>query len=96
MRTSEIGTIISTAITLGMINYRTMIEPASDKIKQREAKRYLVKLGYKPSVLENMTSAGLIHRKKDGDGNSPIYYSAKELQKALLTLAIQEEEIKNK
>jgi hypothetical protein len=38
----------------------------------------------------------LIHRRKDGDGNSPIYYSAKELQKALLTLAIQEEELKNK
>lgn len=96
MKLSNIGTIVSTAITLGMINYRTMIEPASDKIKQREAKRYLVKLGYKPSVLENMTSAGLIHRRKDGDGNSPIYYSAKELQKALLTLAIQEEELKNK
>ena len=93
MRTSEIGTIISTAITLGMINYRTMIEPASDRMKQREAKRYLAKPGCKSTTLERLTEMGLVHRKKDGEGNSPVYYSAKEIQSAVLAVRVKQETI---
>ena len=38
--------IVQQAMFLGQIQYMTMIKPERDRIKQREAQRYLENLGY--------------------------------------------------
>ncbi len=75
--------IIEHAMFLGQIQYMTMITPESDKIKQREAQRYLKRRGYEPKVLDEWRNMGLIHRRKDGARNSSVYYSLKEIQRQI-------------
>ena len=75
--------IVQQAMFLGQVQYMTMIEPESDKMKQREARRYLVRRGYDPKVLDEWVQARLISRRKDGTGNTPVYYSLKEIQRQI-------------
>lgn len=75
--------IVQQAMFLGQIQYMTMIKPERDRIKQREAQRYLENLGYSPKLLDDWRNMGLIHRRKDGGKNSPVYYSLKEIQKQI-------------
>ena len=83
MKREAFDKIIEHAMFLGQIQYMTMITPESDKIKQREAQRYLKRRGYEPKVLDEWRNMGLIHRRKDGARNSSVYYSLKEIQKQI-------------
>jgi Uncharacterized protein conserved in bacteria len=61
--------------------------PVSDQIKQREARRWLKSLGYKPSLLDRFEEKGLVGKERIGTGrNSPLYYSRLEIQSALNAL----------
>lgn len=75
--------IIQQAMYLGQVQYMTMIEPETDKMKQREAKRYLKRRGLDPKVLDEWTDLKLVHRRKEGEGNSPVWYSLKEIQRQI-------------
>ena len=90
MEESKIKDIVNASVVLGMITYRNMIKPADDKVKQREAKRYLTQLGYKGALLDKWVANGLLKRHKEGDGNTAVYYSITEIQKLLLTMKITE------
>ena len=83
MRGEAFEKIKENAMFLGQIQYMTMITPESDKIKQREAQRYLKRRGYEPKVLDEWRNMGLIHRRKDGARNSSVYYSLKEIQRQI-------------
>ena len=83
MKREALDRIVQQAMFLGQVQYMTMIEPESDKIKQREAKRDLKRRGLEPKVLEEWVDLRLIHRRKDGDGNQPVYYSLKEIQRQI-------------
>ena len=56
--------------------------PVSDQIKQREARRWLKSLGYKPSLLDRFEEKGLIGKERIGTGS----YSHLEIQSALNAL----------
>ncbi len=75
--------IIQQAMYLGQVQYMTMIEPETDKMKQREAKRYLKRRGLDPKVLDEWIDLKLVHRRKEGEGNSPVWYSLKEIQRQI-------------
>jgi hypothetical protein len=70
-----------------------MVEPLSDKISQRKALHYIRRMGYSQKLLSAWTDRGLVHRHKDGDRNSPVYYSMKELSRAILMEKVEENEI---
>lgn len=75
--------IIQQAMYLGQVQYMTMIEPETDKMKQREAKRYLKRRGLDPKVLDEWIDLKLVHRRKEGEGNSSVWYSLKEIQRQI-------------
>lgn len=84
MKREALDKIVQQAMFLGQVQYMTMIEPESDKIKQREAIRYLKRHGYEPKMLDEWRNMGLIHRRKLNDGRtSPVYYSLKEIQRQI-------------
>ena len=83
MEREALDRIVQQAMFLGQVQYMTMIEPETDKMKQREAKRYLARRGLDPKVLDEWVKARLICRRKDGEGNSPVYYSLKEIQRQI-------------
>ena len=95
MKRDALDRIVQQAMFLGQVQYMTMIEPASDKIKQREAIRYLKRRGYEPKVLDEWTGMKLIHRRKDGEGTSPVYYSLKEIQRQITVTEMAKGNIRN-
>lgn len=76
--------IVRQAVFLGQIQYRSMVTPASNRIKQREARRYLQQIGYKPSVLDEWVEHGYVHRHQNGERNSAVYYSLMEIQRQVV------------
>ena len=95
MKREALDRIVQQAMFLGQVQYMTMIEPDADRIKKREAERYLKRRGYEPKVLEEWTGYGFIHRRKDGDGNQPVYYSLKEIQRQITVTEMQKGDIVN-
>jgi len=83
MEREALDRIVQQAMFLGQVQYMTMIEPETDKMKQREARRYLIRRGYDQKVLDEWVNAGLVNRRKDGEGNAPVYYSLKEIQRQI-------------
>lgn len=93
MEIRNIETIISNAVTLGMIQFRNSLHPETDRMKQREVARYLTGIGFKPSVLGAWVDAGLVHRRKDGERNATVWYSFAEVQKAVLVARVKENDV---
>lgn len=91
MSYDALSKIVKSAFNAGILQYRTMIRPESDKIKQREAKRYLQLLGYEPKLLDELVEQRRIHRRKDGDAksNCAIYYSLSEIQRQIVTIEMK-------
>lgn len=91
MTYEAIGNLVQQSFTAGMLQYRNMVKPESDKIKQREAKRYLQLLGYEPKLLDELVEQRRIHRRKDGDAksNCAIYYSLSEIQRQIVTIEMK-------
>jgi hypothetical protein len=84
MKRESFDRIIEQAMFLGQVQYMTMIEPARDRIKQGEARRYLKRRGLDPKVLDQWTDMRLVHRRKDGDSkNCAVYYSLREIQRQI-------------
>ena len=81
MKHDALDKIVQQAMFLGQIQYRTMIAPESDKIKQREARRYLQSIGIEPKMLDEWVDKKLVRRRKDGNATSPVYYSLREIQR---------------
>ena len=93
MEISNLQTIIANAVMLGLIQYRNSLNPSSDRMKQREVWRYLERLGYKRSILNNWVEMGIVRKRKDGDGNTSVYYSFAEIQSAVLTAKVMENNV---
>ena len=69
---------------LGVAAYIKATQPSLDKIKQREAYRWLKSIGKKPHLLDKLEEMGLVKGEREGAGkNSPIYYSKLEIQSTL-------------
>lgn len=83
MNRDALDNIVQQAMYLGQVQYMTMIEPERDKIKQREARRYLKRRGYEPRLLDEWIQQKLINRRKCGEGNCAVYYSLREIQRQI-------------
>ena len=81
---------VSRAVDAGVQSYIKSIEPTADFIKQREAKRYIAKLGYKPAMLQRWVNGGLLTHVKTGDSHSsPVLYSLTEIKTLISSLRLK-------
>lgn len=92
MDTRQAHAIVRDAFLLGMISYRQMIRPASDKVKQREAWRYLEDQGLPRRLLTEWVENGIVRRHKDNakGANATVWYRLTEIQKAIVALRTAE------
>lgn len=92
MDTRQAEQLVRQAVTLGMIQYRSMISPADDRMKQREVWRYLQAQGFPRTALDHWVDAGIVHRHKDATkgANSTVWYRKTEIQKAIVAVRTAE------
>ena len=83
MEREALDRIVQQAMFLGQVQYMTMIEPETDKMKQREAKGEVGRRGCEPEGLGEWGQGRRGRRRKDGEGNAPVYYSLKEIQRQI-------------
>lgn len=86
MTASQTIDLVKQAVMLGMIQYQAMIQPESNKVKQREVWRWLKQLGIPRSVLDQWVDAGMVKRHKDTGkgGNAAVWYWKTEIQSAIV------------
>ena len=83
----DLRRIITTAAEIGVANYMKVREPESDLLKQADAKRYLLKLGIQPVMLQKWVSKNLITPVKTGDSqNAPVMYSLTEIKQLVFSI----------
>ena len=83
----DLRRIITSAAEIGVANYMKVREPESDLLKQADAKRYLLKLGIQPVMLQKWTSKNLITPVKTGDSqNAPVMYSLAEIKQLVFSI----------
>lgn len=76
--------VVQQAAEAGVANYIKHTMPASDKLKVREAQRWLATLGYKPCYLSELIASGAIVPKRNGKGkNSPLIVSKSDIMAAI-------------
>jgi antirestriction protein ArdC len=85
MNIEELDAVVRNSITMGMLQYKALHEPDSDRIKLSEAKRYVKALGYPATFVLECERKGVLHRHKSGKTrNCAVWYSKRELQKCVV------------
>ena len=83
----DLRRIITSAAEIGVANYMKAREPESDLLKQADAKRYLLKLGIQPIMLQRWVTKNLITPVKTGDAqNAPVMYSLAEIKQLVFSI----------
>lgn len=92
MTTEQAQRVVSQAISLGMTLQWNLIQPGADRVKQREAWRYLERQGFSRGDLEDWVRLGYVKRRKDErkGANSAVWYSLIELQKRIIAIRMAE------
>lgn len=82
---------VTQAVDAGVQQYIRTIEPDQDIIKQSDAKRYISKLGYKPSTLQRWVNARLLTPVKTGDAqNASVVYSLTDIKTLISALRLKQ------
>jgi len=69
---------------VGVANYIRHTQPSSDRLKMREAYRWLATMGVRPCVLNELIANGVITQERLGKAkNSPVCVSRSEIMAAL-------------
>lgn len=69
---------------VGVANYIKHTQPSSDRLKMREAYRWLATMGVRPCVLNEFISSGIVTQERLGKAkNSPVCVSRGEILAAL-------------
>lgn len=77
-------------VDAGIQGYLRDREPQTDRIKQSDAKRYLMKKGLKATALKQWVEAGLLTPIKRGDArNAAVWYSLTEIKETLLAVELK-------
>ena len=76
---------VTEAVDAGVQSYVRSCDPHTDYVKQSEAKRYIHRLGFRPSMLQRWVDARLLTPVKTGDAqNATVMYSMADI-KALIS-----------
>ena len=76
--------VFQTAAQAGVASYLKLTQPSSDRLKMREAYRWLATMGHKPCVLNEFIEKGVVTQQRVGKAkNSPLCVSKSEIMAAL-------------
>lgn len=76
--------------------YESIMSPKNDRIKQSEAKRYIVSRGFKPCELKKWVDEGLIHAEKPNESqNGAVWYSRAEIENAIASIGTMQVVVKD-
>lgn len=91
MNIQKLNEITRLAVDAGIQSYMQRVSPATDKVNQSEAQRFLFYRGFRPAILARWVREGLIKGRKTGKGrNARVYYSLSDIKNLLLTLKSKE------
>ena len=77
--------LVKQAVMLGMVQYHDMMSRGKERLKQREAWRYMETQGFQRSKLDEWVEKGIVNKTKDNDKpNSPTWYRLIEIQQAIV------------
>ncbi len=77
--------LVKQAVMLGMVQYHDMMSRGKERLKQREAWRYMEAQGFQRSKLDEWVSKGVVTKRKDSDKpNAPTWYELIEIQQAIV------------
>ncbi len=84
----DIGGIIADFVRVGYNAAVKDYDPPQDKLRQSEVKKWLKFRNIDFKTFKELEKQGLIHGRKGGAANSPLYYSKVEIQKAFATMRL--------
>lgn len=84
----DIGSIISDFVRVGYNAAVKDYDPPQDNLRQSEVKKWLKFRNIDFKTFKELEKKGLIHARKGGAANSPLYYSKVEIQKAFATMRL--------
>lgn len=84
----DIGGIIADFVRVGYNAAVKDYDPPQDKLRQSEVKKWLKFRNIDFKTFKDLEKKGLIHARKGGAANSPLYYSKVEIQKAFATMRL--------
>lgn len=84
----DIGSIISDFVRVGYNAAVKDYDPPQDKLRQSDVKKWLKFRNIDFKAFKELEKKGLIHARKGGAANSPLYYSKVEIQKAFATMRL--------
>lgn len=91
----DLHEFVSFAVDAGIQGYLKRTEPATDRIKQSDAKRYLARCGFQPAMLHKWVSAKLLSPEKVGEKqNSAVWYSLADIKKVICAIKLKQINIK--
>lgn len=86
----QLEDIISRSVDCGIQQYIKSLDPLKDRLTRAEARKYVARLGHSAAQMKNWEAQGLLRGVKSGASkNSPVYYSAAEIKKIVLTTQIK-------
>jgi hypothetical protein len=88
MNIVDIGGIIADFVRVGYNAAVKDYDPPQDKLRQSEVKKWLKFRNIDFKTFQELEKKGLIHARKGGAVNSPLYYSKAEIQKAFATMRL--------
>ena len=92
----DIGSIISDFVRVGYNAAVKDYDPPQDNLRQSEVKKWLKFRNIDFKTFKELEKKGLIHARKGGAANSPLFYSKVEIQKAFATMRLNRLIITNK
>ena len=84
----DIGSIISDFVRVGYNAAVKDYDPPQDKLRQSDVKKWLKFRNIDFKTFQELEKQGLIHGRKGGAANSPLFYSKAEIQKAFATMRL--------
>ena len=80
----QLSQLIQRAAEAGVANYIKHTQPSSDRLKMREAYRWLKNMGVRPCVLNELVESGVVTQERVGKAkNSPLCVSKSDILAAL-------------
>lgn len=88
MTIHELGGIIANFVRVGYNSAVADYDPPQDKLRLSEVKKWIKFRKIEFKTFQELEKQGLIHARKGGAANSPLYYSKAEIQKAFATMRL--------
>ena len=81
--------LCASAVDAGVQEYRRSIEPEQDAVKRSELKRYVIRMGFKPCIVDRWIADGLLKQRQDNGKNTSCLFSFADTKKLLMSVRLK-------